>query len=437
MARSIKILHAASGVALAALLVGCGGGAAPASAPANAPADAAAKPVQNASAAPAAKPAEPKAKPAEAEAEAAKPVVVAVEKKAPLVGAARDSVASASAAFADGRLADAKAGFEKASREATQSATPLVGVGAVLERQGDVPAALEVYRKAAQVDADDPDAARAFVLALIASGRAPEAVNVARGRAEKYAKSPAAATLYSEAASGAGDSATAQAEAQRALALDSSYVPAMLAVARDHYRAGRVSMTAYALKALLDGIDETTPPRAKDCAEALLLRAVIDRRTPGRRAAALEGFARVHQLRPDLTEASLALGVMKLEAGNAEEAIASLEVAAKFAPKNAFVATALGDAYRLAGRYAEAKSTLEGAVALDGSLAAPHYNLALLFLYAGDKAGLGDEARYSAAQREMEAYVGIRGPKAPPGVDDDADSLLATAKQKLAEVTTK
>jgi hypothetical protein len=37
----------------------------------------------------------------------------------------------------------------------------------------------------------------------------------------------------------------------------------------------------------------------------------------------------------------------------------------------------------------------------------------------------------------MEAYVGIRGPKAPPGVDDDADSLLATAKQKLAEVTSK
>jgi tetratricopeptide (TPR) repeat protein len=437
MARSMNLSRAVSGAALAALLVGCGG-AAPVAAPANAAVNASGKPVQSATNAPAAKASEAaKAKPAEGEAEASKPVVVAVEKKAPLLGAARETFASASAAFADGRLADAKAGFEKASRESTQSAAPLVGVGAVLERQGDVPAALEVYRKAAQVDADDPDAARAFVLALLASGRAPEAVSVARARAEKYAKSPAAATLLSEAASGAGDSATAQAEAQRALALDSSYVPAMLAVARDHYRAGRVSMTAYALKALLDGIDETTPARAKDCAEALLLRAVIDRRTPGRRAAALEGFARVHQLRPDLTEASLALGVMKLEAGNAEEAIASLDVAAKFAPKNAFVATALGDAYRLAGRYAEAKAMLEKAVALDGSLAAPHYNLALLFLYAGDKAGLGNEERFTAAQREMEAYVGIRGPKAPPGVDDDADSLLATAKQKLAEVTSK
>jgi tetratricopeptide (TPR) repeat protein len=436
MVRSMNLLHAASGVALAATLVGCGGAAAPAAAPANQPA----APVQSASAAAPAKGAtapKPKAAEAAAEGQAAPPVVVAVEKKAPLTGAARDTFAAASAAFADGRLADAKAAFEKASREATQSGAPLVGVGAVLERQGDLPGALDVYRKAAQIDPDDPDAARALVLALIASGRAPEAVNVARARAEKYAKSPAAATLHSEAASGAGDSATAQAEAQRALALDSSYVPAMLAVARDHYRAGRVSMTAYALKALLDGIDETTPARAKDCAEALLLRAVIDRRTPGRRAAALEGFARVHQLRPDLTEASLALGVMKLEAGNAEEAIASLEVAAKFAPKNAFVATALGDAYRLAGRYAEAKATLEKAIALDGALAAPHYNLALLFLYAGDKAGLGNEERYASAQREMEAYVGIRGPKAPPGVDDDADSLLATAKQKLAEVTSK
>jgi tetratricopeptide (TPR) repeat protein len=437
MARSMNLLHSLGGVALAALLVGCGG-AAPANAPGNASGNGAGASVQSAPTSPAAKAAEPaKAKPAEGEGEAAKPVVVAVEKKTPLVGAARDTFAAASAAFADGRLADAKAAFEKASREATQSAAPLVGVGAVLERQGDLPAALDVYRKAAQVEPDDPDAARALVLALIASGRAPEGVNVARARAEKYAKSPAAATLHSEAASGAGDSATAQAEAQRALALDSSYVPAMLAVARDHYRAGRVSMTAYALKALLDGIDETTPARARDCAEALLLRAVIDRRTPGRRAAALEGFARVHQFRPDLTEASLALGVMKLEAGLAEEAIASLEVAAKFAPKNAFVATALGDAYRLAGRYGEAKATLEKAVTLDGALAAPHYNLALLFLYAGDKAGLGNEERYASAEREMQAYVGLRGPKAPPGVDDDADSLLATAKQKLAEVTSK
>jgi tetratricopeptide (TPR) repeat protein len=128
---------------------------------------------------------------------------------------------------------------------------------------------------------------------------------------------------------------------------------------------------------------------------------------------------------------------MKLEAGNAEEAIVSLETAARFAPKNAFVATALGDAYRLAGRFGEAKSVLEKALTLDGSLAAPHYNLALLFLYAGDKAGLAPEARYAAAQREMEAYLGLRGPKAPPGVDDDADSLLATAKQKLAEVGAK
>lgn len=432
MLRSITVLRSLGAAAALASLVGCGQTPSPA-APANAPTPSASPAASSASSA-TAKPAP--AQPPKQE-EAAKPVVLASEKKVALTGPARASYEGANAAFMQGRLDDAKAAFEKAAREASNSAAPLVGVGAVLERQGDIPAALDVYRRAVAIEPDNPESARALAFGLVAAGQASEAVSFARARAEKYAKSAAAATLYSEAASASGDSATAQAEAQRALALDSSYVPAMVAVARDHYRAGRVSMTAYALKALLDGIDEATPARAKDCAEALLLRAVIDRRTPGRRTAALDAFSKVYALRPDLTEAALALGVMKLEAGNAEEAIVSLETAARFAPKNAFVMTALGDAYRLAARYAEAKTTLEKAVSLDATLAAPHYNLALLFLYAGDKAGLGNEQRYASAQREMEAYVGIRGPKAPPGVDDDADSLLATAKQKLAEVTSK
>lgn len=426
------VVAVAASLALASL-VGCAEATPAPSVPAAA-APPSAAPVQSATK-PAAKADTPAAK--QADADAVKPVVYATEKKVPLVGAAKNSFDGASKAFGEGRLSDAKAAFEKAANEAPKSAAPLVGVGAVLERLGDVAGAVEVYKRAAALEPDDADAARALVLALAANGRAAEAVDLARARADKYTKSAAAATLYSEAASVSGDSATAQSEAQRALALDSSYVPAMVAVARDHYRAGRVSMTAYALKALLDGIDETTPPRAKDNPEALLLRAVIDRRTPGRRAQALEAFSKVFAARPDLTEAALALGIMKLEAGNAEEAIVSLETAARFAPKNAFVATALGDAYRLAGRFGEAKSVLEKALTLDGSLAAPHYNLALLFLYAGDEAGLAPEARYAAAQREMEAYLGLRGPKAPPGVDDDADSLLATAKQKLAEVGAK
>ncbi len=433
MARPMNLALALTASLIAASLVGCAGATPAAEVPTNAPA----APVQNA-AKPAAK--APDAKAADAKPKAAdtvKPVVVSFEKKVPLVGSARSSFEGGTKAFSEGRLTDAKAAFDKASREAPNSSVPLVGMGAVLERLGDSPGAIDVYKRATALEPDDADAARAWVLVLCSNARTAEAVEFAKARAEKFVKSAPAATLHSEAASMSGDSATAQAEAQRALSLDSSYVPAMLAVARDHYRAGRVSMTAYALNALLDGIDEATPPRAKDNPEALLLRALIDRRTPGRRAQALEAFAKVFAARPDLTEAALALGIMKLEAGNAEEAIVSLETAARFAPKNAFVATALGDAYRLAGRYPEAKVALEKALTLDGTLSAPHYNLALLFLYAGDKAGLGPEERYTASQREMEAYLGIRGPKAPPGVDDDADSLLATAKQKLAEVGSK
>ena len=435
--RRVRVLGPCFAVAVAVIslasVTGCGGAKA---APAAGPSNSANSANSAAPGAPAAA-AKDAAKAAPVVPAVEKPAAAAIETRVALAGGARSSFEGASRAFTEGRLPDAHAAFLKAASEAPRSSIPLVGVGAVLERQGDTAGAIEAYRRAVALEPGDADAARSLVMALVGDGKGEEAVSLARARAQSFTKSAAAATLHAEAASATGDSATAQAEAQRGLSLDSSYVPAMLAVARDHYRAGRVSMTAYALTALLDGINETTPPRAKDNAEALFLRAVIDRRTPGRRTAALEGFGKVYQLRPDLTEAALALGVMTLEAGNAEAAIGPLETASRFSPKNAYVATALGDAYRLAGRYAEAKSTLERAATLNAALREPHYNLAILFLYAGDKVGLGPEERYASALREMEAYVAIRGSKAPPGVDDDADSLMSTAKQKLAEAGTK
>ncbi len=112
------------------------------------------------------------------------------------------------------------------------------------------------------------------------------------------------------------DSGAAQQLAQDALRMNPDYKPAMVAIARDHYRAHRTELALYALQAILDGFGEASPPRDKDNAEAHLLRGLIEKRGGAPRGGdgRLRGGA--DQARPDMVEAPIQLGVMKLEAGN-------------------------------------------------------------------------------------------------------------------------
>jgi tetratricopeptide (TPR) repeat protein len=70
------------------------------------------------------------------------------------------------------------------------------------------------------------------------------------------------------------------------------------------------------------------PARDKDNAEAHLLRGLIFREG-GARAVALADFE-VAVKRPDLVEALVNLGSMRLEAGNANDAVPVLESAVRF-----------------------------------------------------------------------------------------------------------
>ncbi len=63
--------------------------------------------------------------------------------------------------------------------------------------------------------------------------------------------------------------------------------------------------------------------------------------------------------RPDLVEALVNLGSMRLEAGNATEALPCSRARSRFAPNNALAHLNLGDCYRLLGRYADAKKEFD------------------------------------------------------------------------------
>ncbi len=354
------------------------------------------------------------------------------DEHADVSGAAKASYDQGWAAWQTGDLKAAKAAFTAATQQDSHAPAPHYALGVVLERLGSVPDAQQEYRAAFTFKPDYEVAIGAYALSLAYSGHPGEADTFL---ADKHTRSPTSAgitTYLSMVKSIEGDSGSAQQLAQDALKIDPNAKGAMLALARDYYRTQRKELALYALRAILDGVNEATPPRDKDNAEAHLLRGLIEKQD-GHRGAAMVDFQAAQAKRPDLVEATIQLGVMKLEAGNAPEATPLLELAVKFAPTNPVAHVNLGDSYRLGGRTVDAKHEIETALQLDSTLAVAHYDLALLYLFSPSVPGFQPLDQVAQAIKELETYKTMRG-KQGPGQSDDSDDLLSRAKAKQAEL---
>ncbi len=348
-----------------------------------------------------------------------------------LGGAAKDAYDRGFKAWVEGDLEGAKKGFSEAAAADAKAPSPHYSLGVVLERLGDVTGALQEYRNTLALKPDHELAMGAYALALAGAGRVGEADTFLT---EKRAKSPDSArltTFLAEIKSLQKDHGTAQQLAQDALRMNPDYKDAMVAIARDHFRARKMELAKYAIAAILEGFGEATPARDKDNAEAHLIRGLIARET-GRRAAALADFEAAYAKRPDLAESAIQLGAIKLEAGNAADALPVLERAVRLAPKSAHARLNLGDGYRLVGRPVDSKRELEQAMAFDSTLSIAHYNLGLLFLVSQSIPGMNANEQAAQAIKEFEAYKTMRGARAEKG--DDVDDLLNRAKAKQAEV---
>lgn len=349
-----------------------------------------------------------------------------------LTGSARAAYDRGWKAWLDADLPEAKKAFQEAVEAAPKSPAPHYSLGVVLEHLGKLSEAQQEYRAAFTAKEDHELSICAYGLSLAGAGHAGEADTFFTDQIGKHPKSARVATCRAEAKSLAKDHATAQLAAQDALRLDPDFKPAMVAVARDHYRARKMQLANYALQAILDGFGDANPPRDKDNAEAHLVRGLIQREN-GSRIVALKDFEAAVAKRPDMVEALVNLGSMRLEAGNAQEALPVLERATKYAPNHALAHLNLGDCYRLLGRTAEAKREMEQALALDSTLAAAHYDLGLLFLFSPSVPGFSAADQVAQAIKELETYKTMRGAKAPPGANDDVDDLIARAKAKQNE----
>lgn len=340
--------------------------------------------------------------------------------------------------WSSGDLPGARVAFVDAVAKAPNSGAARYSLGCVLERLGDTSGALDAYHTAGAAKPSYEVAAGAYAVLLAQTGRGPEAEQFLVDQRAAHPDSVALTVDLAEVKSIEGDSPGCQKLAQEALAKQADSKDAMLVIARDYYRGHRWDLARYALGAILDGADDgSIPPRGPGDPSALLLRGLIERDS-GQRKQAIDDFEHAVAQRPNLFEAYVNLGEMKLEAGNAAEAQEPLERAVRFAPNVAVAHLDLGECYRLLGRAAEAKKEFDVALGGDSTLAGVHYDLGLLYLFSPSIPGAGDQdQQLTLAIAELQHYKAMRGAKAPKGAGDDVDELLSTAKRKQSELQLK
>jgi len=333
-------------------------------------------------------------------------------------------------AFAIGDLINARALFQQATQADPSAHQAFYSLGVVQERLRD-PGAGASYRQAFTLVPDYEPAIIAYAMLLAKKGQLGEAERVLTEKRGQMPKSAAVAATLAEIKSLQKDTGSAQRVAQEALKINPDYRPAMVIIARDHYRSRRLDLALYALQAILDGFEPVVenPPRDKDNPEALLLRGLIYREQ-GQRAAAMDQFRRAVGRRPDLVEARVQLATLLLEAGNPQEALMLLEGAVRFDSENVPVRLALGDAYRLLERYADAKREFEWVVAREASSPQVHYDLGLLYLFAPSIPGVTPKQQVTEAIKELKKFQELRS----KGEPDDSEELLNRAKLKEGEL---
>jgi tetratricopeptide (TPR) repeat protein len=332
-------------------------------------------------------------------------------------------------AWSQGNLTQAETLFSQTTQSDAEAFQAYYSLGVVQERLDKKSAALASYKKAFQIVPEYDRAMVAHGMLLAKKGDLSKADSFFVNQRKKLPKSAALAAALAEVKSLQKDTASAQEIAQQALKIDPGYSPAMMTIARDHYRNRRLDLSLYALKAVLDGFGPDNPPRDKDNAEAHLLRAFIWHEQD-LRPLAMGAFRKALELRPDLVVARLRLATYLLESGGAQEALPMLQMAVKYDADNLNAHLSLGDAYRLTGQFAQAKSEFEWVKGKNANLPEVHYNFGLLYLFAPQIPGMKKKQQIVAAIKALEKFKEL----SPSHEQSDVDELLNQANLKKSEI---
>lgn len=336
-------------------------------------------------------------------------------------------LAEGDAAYRIGDLKKAEGSYRAARKAAPQDQEPLLALSMLRARSSDLQGAQKLLEQASSLAraASQPPVARALVLAAL--GQDSNALSVLKAALGKTKNRAAILAAMAEVHSVFGRSSQAQELAQKALKEDPDYKPAMVTLARDHYRARRIDLCLYTLQGIVEGFGDANPPRDPESAEAHLLRGEI-LSARGLRGPAMEAFEKAALARPDLVDAHLGLATYMLEAGNAQGAAPHLAMAVRFDLTNAAAHLMLGDAYRLLGRVEQALQEFTWVIAAAPELVEAHYDAGLLLLAAERVPTMTPLAAVEESLKHLRAYKA----RAPRGGPDDVDELITRAETKKA-----
>jgi tetratricopeptide (TPR) repeat protein len=261
-----------------------------------------------------------------------------------------------------------------------------------------------------------------MVTIFLRRGSVPDALAFVEPLARRNATNLALQALYADVLVRAQRYDDAWNAARRALRCDERYVPALKALVKASLRQGRSEMATTILDQAL-GIDDNDP-------ELHFIKGTLLREEPGHLRDAMAQFERAIQLRPDYTEARMALGVQLLAGGRYTEALAHFQAAANLAPTLVPVHLNLADAYRATKQWEKAKAEFDRVLRMDGNNAQAHFNMGLMYMSAGAEfPGLDALQALQKAKQEFTAYRNQMGPRLPR--NDPSEGYLSDLDRQI------
>ena len=239
-----------------------------------------------------------------------------------------------------------------------------------------------------------------------------------------------------QAALRAGQPDKAISEAQKALEVDESHAPSMIALGHAYYlKQWDDKAEAILLIAKKQKTGENDP-------HLWMILGLIYDRSPGdeREDEALAAYEKAAQLKADYVQAHMNRGAIYLERKRYADAVVAFEEVVDIQRQNPRAQTNLGSAYR--GRSADftqdagqrdtflkkSEAAFKTAMAQNTTYPPAYFNLGLLYLDADPFPGMETLTRFQMAQRYLNEYKRLMGPALKQG--DPVDEYLAFAQKE-------
>ena len=261
--------------------------------------------------------------------------------------------------------------YQRAAKQMPQSWAGHYNLGVLYERQGEDQKAVDEYETALSLKPDYDDASANLTRLFLRNHEEQRAEAELRQRILAHPRDIPFRNQLVRVMIAEGRLDAAEAESKQVLKVDERNTDAMVNLATVWYGEKKYELAAQ----VLDNAKTISP---NDQAVWNLL--AFCQLGLEEKPLALESFKRAAALREDFPEAHNNYGVMLNEVNDCEDATRELSLAVRYAPDYAQAHLNLGNAYRCARRFDEAKAEYEKALALDSSMSDPYFNLAILYL---------------------------------------------------------